>query len=323
MKIKNKDIENIKLTEEEKNDIVESTLEEKIIHKENIKFWLSLGIAATIILIIFVISAVLNIYKTLNNINHYLGLGVTILIIILLLIFIVIPFIKMLNAPTFTIDATKDIKHISNYNYHNLKQVAKNLVEAKNSIPDAFKEKLSKERDRYALRDLLNEAYTKYIKKDIDKVILAMSWKVGATTAVSQNSSFDAFTTIVLNIRMIMQITVKCGYRPSYIKLSKLIIKVFKNAVIAYSLQSLNVGKTLVSMMVKQLEAFSGIIGASTEGAMNALLTVRIGTITRKYLFNEFKNLSKIMNQEEARNKIAEEAMEEALNLLKEEEAYA
>lgn len=296
--------------------------ESRIIKKENKKLWVSLGLASVTIISIFIIGVLVSIYKNLSSINLYLGISVTSLLVLLLLIFIIIPIVKTLTTPSFVLDATNLEEKITSKNYRTMKGVAKNLIKAENAIPFEEKDKLKDSMsNRYKLRDQLNVCYDKYIKKDIKKVIFSSSIKVACSTGLSQNNVFDALATIICNIRMIMQIVVKCGYRPSYIKLSKLIFKVFRNALIAYGIQSLNLGETVVSLFEKifsTIPALGKPIASILEGATNGFFTARIGTITKKYLYAEFKAQSKLLTEEEAEAKILDEATEEAANLLKE-----
>ena len=112
-----------------------------------------------------------------------------------------------------------------------------------------------------------------------------------------------------------MQIVIKCGYRPTYTKLGKLMFKVFRNALIAYSIESSNVAEWLVnacSKFFKDLPAIGKPIAAIMEGAANGFLTARIGVITRKYLYSEFKINNSGKNIEEIETEIYRESIKEA-----------
>ena len=118
-----------------------------------------------------------------------------------------------------------------------------------------------------------------------------------------------------------MQICVKCGYHPTYARLSKLIVKVFRNALIAYAVQSLNLEDIIINGIDKLAKgALSAIPGVSeiskslTQGASNALLTLRVGIITRKYLYEEYNIQAMIENPEDIEAEIVEEAVLEANN---------
>ena len=290
--------------------------ESRLIKKENKRIWITIGIASFTILVIIVTSCIIDIYEKAYNINEYFGYGVLAVLLLLILLFIIIPLIKVLCAPTFTLDASKNDEHLSRKRFRTLKSVAKNIVKGKNSVPDNVKQCLMDSlNDRYQLRDELNIVYDKYIKKDINKIIWATSVKVACSTGVSKNNTFDAATTIISNVRMIMQIVIKCGYRPTYTKLGKLMFKVFRNALIAYSIESSNVAEWLVnacSKFFKDLPAIGKPIAAIMEGAANGFLTARIGVITRKYLYSEFKINNSGKNIEEIETEIYRESIKEA-----------
>ena len=290
--------------------------ESRLIKKENKRIWITIGIASFTILVIIVTSCIIDIYEKAYNINEYFGYGALAVLLLLILFFIIIPIIKVLCAPTFTLDASKNDEHLSRKRFRTLKSVAKNIVKGKNSVPDNVKQCLMDSlNDRYQLRDELNIVYDKYIKKDINKIIWATSAKVACSTGVSKNNTFDAATTIISNVRMIMQIVIKCGYRPTYTKLGKLMFKVFRNALIAYSIESSNVAEWLVnacSKFFKDLPAIGKPIAAIMEGAANGFLTARIGVITRKYLYSEFKINNSGKNIEEIETEIYQESIKEA-----------
>ena len=118
---------------------------------------------------------------------------------------------------------------------------------------------------------------------------------------------------------MSMQIVVKCGYHRSYAQLSKLIVKVFRNALIAYSLQSLNLEDVVVNGINKLVKgAITAIPGLNevakslTQGAANALLSLRIGIITRKYLYKEYELQAQIDAQYSIDEIIVNDAIKEA-----------
>ena len=112
-----------------------------------------------------------------------------------------------------------------------------------------------------------------------------------------------------------MQIVIKCGYRPTYTKLAKLMFKVFRNALIAYSIESSNIGEWLVnscSKFFKDIPAIGKPVAAIMEGAANGFLTARIGVISRKYLYSEFKIHNNGNDIEDIEAQIYKESIKEA-----------
>ena len=310
------------LTQQDIKEIGNGELESNLIKKENKRIWITLGIAALVIMSIIVASCIIDIYEKAYKINQYFGYGVLACLLLLILLFIIIPIIKVLCAPTFTLDATKDNKTINGRYYRTLRSVAKNIIKGANSVPQEEKEDLKNSlNNKYELRDKLNNIYDKYIKKDINKIILATSLKVACSTGLSKNNTFDAGTIIISNIRMIMQIVIKCGYRPTYTKLAKLMFKVFRNALIAYSIESSNVAEWLVnscSKFFKDIPAIGKPVAAIMEGAANGFLTARIGVISRKYLYSEFKIHNNGKDIEEIEAEIYKESIKEAKTIIDE-----
>ncbi len=305
-----------RLTHDEIKQIGNGDVESQIIKKENKRIWYTIGAASCIIMAIIVTNCIVDIYEKAYNINQYFGYTVLGLILLLILVFIIIPLIKVFTSPTFTLDASACNKTIKGRNYRTLKSVARNIIKGNNSVPENVKEELRNSlNDKYLLRDNLNSIYDKYIKKDINKIVLASSIKVACSTGLSKNNTFDAFTIIITNIRMIMQIVIKCGYRPTYAKLAKLMFKVFRNALIAYSIETSNAAEWLVnscSKFFKDIPAIGKPVASIMEGAANGFLTARMGVITRKYLYSEFKIHNNGKNNEEIEAEIYKESIKEA-----------
>ena len=311
-----------KTKQHELKQIGNGEVESRLIKRENKRIWITIGTASFVLMVIIVTSCIIDIYDKAYKINEYFGYGVLALLLLLILFFIIVPLCKLFLTPSFTLDASKNKEYLNRKNYRTLKSVAKNIIKGNNSVPEIEKENLlTAMKNRYELRDKLNFIYDKYIKKDINKIIWATSVKVACSTGISKNNAFDAATTIISNIRMIMQIVVKCGYRPSYTKLGKLMFKVFRNALIAYSIESANIAEWLVnacSKFFKDIPAIGKPIAAIMEGAANGFLTARIGVVTRKYLYNEFKVNNTGKNIEEIENEIYQESIKEAKQIIDE-----
>ncbi len=304
-----------------------TTKEEKIIKKSSHKFVKALGIACATIIAILVISGLINIFTFVKGFfddamfGNIIAGSVTGVLVGLLFIFVIRPIIIAMATPTFSLDVVneEDAKSISKKNFKKLQKVAKNILENDNVSEDNKNLIRTFYSNKKELNNTLKNIYDTDIKNDIMKIINLTSTKVLITTALSQNSKFDAISVALLNIRMIMQICVKCGYHPTYFRLSKLIIKVFRNAMFAYAVQSFNLQDILVDSVDKLVKgALSAIPGLSTltksltQGASNALLTLRIGIITRKYLYEEFNIQRMIKNPDEVEVELVTSALKEA-----------
>ena len=301
----------------ENNRNIDDFSEEKIIKKSNKKFFKYLFIASSVIIIIFLIASIISIYQFFYSFHPHAGYLSLAIIIILLIIFIIKPVMQALLTPCFSLDISKSSKSkLNKINYRKLKKVAKNIISVNKNVSEESKNKLREalKKEQKTLSDTLKSIYDNEIKKDITKLTIQRASETLLATAISQNNNFDALTTIIINIRLIMQIVVRCGYHPTYPQLAKLIIKVMRNALIAYTLQSLHIEDIIVGGINKLVKGALTIIPgvneiakSLTQGAANALLTLRIGILTRKYLYQEYSL------QEEINNSLDEELLKSSI----------
>ena len=304
-----------------RRDELLSNKETSIIKKANrrfIKLFLLVGI---VLLSIIVISCIIDIFSFFYKLHPYAGYTSLILLTCLILLLVIRPVIIALSTPCFTLDIidSSNKKAINQKNYRKLKKVACNLIDgdiiSEESKKEIEKAMLSREELNLVLRDVYNDEIT----KKINKIVNESATKVLIGTAISQNNRFDSATVLLVNIRMIMRIVIACGYHPSYPQLFKLIVKVFRNALFAYTIQSINIDEMIVNGIDKLVKGalssipfLSEITKSLTQGAANSLLTLRIGIITRKYLYEEFDIQAMLTDPDEINNQILQEAVEEA-----------
>ncbi len=325
-----------KKKKDEKNQMVvkkENGDEEvKQINKASHRLWKLIGIIASIILIILVVGAVIDIFdffyskydpEVPSSIYwYYIAFGVLALVIVLILLLVIRPIFVALATPCFTLDVNSEkSKHrVSRTNYRKLKRVALNIIKTNKNVSEESKEAIRKAMHSHKeLNEALKKVYDTEILKDINRLISIKSTEVLLATAISQNSKFDSLTVILVNIRMIMQIVVRCGYHPSYAQLGKLMWKVLRNALIAYTIQSLHLEDIVVGGINKltkgllsSIPALGEITAGIAQGSANALLTLRIGILTRKYLYEEYNIQQYLTNPEEANKEILESALRES-----------
>lgn len=300
---------------------IENNNELKIVKKANKKAMKIFMVIMIVIMSIIVFGAIIDIFDFFYKLHPHVGYLSLAIIILLLAILVIRPILIALATPCFTLDVidNENKKNINRKNYRKLKKVASNLLK-QNDISDESKKVIVNNIDnRDNLNQVLREVYDKEISKKINKIINESATKVLVATAVSQNNKIDSATVILVNIKMIMRIVVVCGYHPTYPQLYKLIAKVFRNAIIAYTLQTTNVDEMIfegVNKLVKgalsSIPFVSEVTKSITQGAANSLLTLRIGIITRKYLYEEFDIQAMLEDEEKENELILEEAVEEA-----------
>lgn len=302
--------------------------EEKIIKKQSEKFFKVLFVGLMVLLTFFTVVCLIDVFtfvkdffkdELYGNIAAGTAVGIISLIII---IFVVKPIIDAVSSPVFSLDIINVTPNaeISRQNFKKMQKVAQNIIDTNDNVSRDSKNLLrSFMHNRVELNATLKKLYKTEINKDINKLITETASKVLLTTAISQSGKFDALSVALSNIRMIMRICVKCGYHPTYAKLTKLIIKVFRNSIVAYSIESLNAGEAVANGINKLTENFLGsipVVGTLTksiiEGSTNALLTLRIGILTRKYLYEEYAKQEEIKDPNDIQAEIVNSAVKEA-----------
>lgn len=137
--------------------------------------------------------------------------------------------------------------------------------------------------------ELLNQESIKMIKKESSAVFI--------TTAVSQNGSLDSIFVFVSATRLVWQIAMLYNQRPAISDLTKLYSNVFGTVLLSRQIDDLDLLSEQLEPVISSL--FGGSVGsivpgvsfAATfivdslmEGSINALLMLRVGLITQRYL---------------------------------------
>lgn len=277
--------------------------------KKKKSFWIILGIGAFVIFLLILTSTVLNVGANLARINKYVEYGFYALVLVLVYIFILNPLRVILFAPTISVETVLDEK--TRKTRKNYRKVAKNIIE-QDMIDQIDKEAIKNSLNQHdKLLEELNRVFDKSIKKELNKIIIKNAKTVLVSTAVSQNGRLDMLMVMSVNLKMIKELVLKCGFRPSYANLGKLSVNVFGTALIAEGLENLDISDILpqsATSMLAEVPLIKPIMSSIVQGISNALLTIRIGIVARKYLFADTKIVSK--------NQIRIEAFKESVKML-------
>ena len=281
----------------------------KSMEKKKKSFWIILGIGAFVIFLLILTSTVLNVGANLARINKYVEYGFYALVLVLVYIFILNPLRVILFAPTISVETVLDEK--TRKTRKNYRKVAKNIIE-QDMIDQIDKEAIKNSLNQHdKLLEELNRVFDKSIKKELNKIIIKNAKTVLVSTAVSQNGRLDMLMVMSVNLKMIKELVLKCGFRPSYANLGKLSVNVFGTALIAEGLENLDISDILpqsATSMLAEVPLIKPIMSSIVQGISNALLTIRIGIVARKYLFADTKIVSK--------NQIRIEAFKESVKML-------
>ncbi|MFA7417856.1 MAG: DUF697 domain-containing protein [Acholeplasma sp.] len=263
-------------------------------NNSNKRFWYFVGIGSLLLVLMMIIASIMQIGEQLKSVHEYAPYVFYALAFLLVYILIIRPVMIILFSPSFSIDTTLDKNPKREYRIY--KRVAKRILEQED-LPDGMRDNLKDSmHDPFLLRDALNNVYNKHMKKKLNKVIRQHAKTVMVSTAISQNGRLDFITVIVVNIKMIKEIVVLCGFRPSYRNLAKLVVNVFVTALIAEGLENINLNDVIPTSTMKMLgdiPLIRPVMSSVIEGVSNALLTLRIGIVARKYLFDDAPDLTK------------------------------
>lgn len=259
------------------------------------KLWILVGVSVVILIALIVLSTVLNIGERLSGIGVVNGIPLLeyafyLFSFILFFLLILNPLRIILFSKNYSIDTMLD-------NPNKYKRVRRTL--AKNTIKNKLlkdhpeqieKLKLALEtKDDNVLRDALNDVYNTVIKKEMNKIIVKNAKTMMVSTAICQNGKLDMISVFVVNLKMIKELVIAAGFRPSYIKLGKISARILITALIAEGIEDkVNLMEVLPDSFAKNIEKVPllGTVAESVlQGTVNALLCLRVGIITRKYLF--------------------------------------
>ncbi|NLD25920.1 MAG: DUF697 domain-containing protein [Acholeplasmataceae bacterium] len=285
--------------------------------KNKNKFWILIGIGIAVIALLMLLSSVLEVGERLRKINQYLEYGFYVLAFLILYFLILNPIRIILKAPSFSIEAV--LQADSKKKQRIASRVTKNLL--KQELPDQEKEKL-----RLALQSpetmptALSEYFQKTLRPEIHQIILRNAKSVLLSTAISQNGRLDMLAVISVNLKMIKEVVLKCGFRPSYTRLGKLSVNVFSTAMIADGLEGLDyydLFPTSTANFLSEIPLLKPFTASIIQGIANALLTIRIGIITYNYLVSETRDKTKLrMNAIKESIKILPVVLKETLSFL-------
>ncbi len=269
------------------------------------------------------------------------------LILILAVIFIISPIIRVNNAPEFPVLAVDDEAETGE-----LMKFGKRLASNCGYIRNAEKRKehqisLKKELQLYSadheqLKAVLSKELALRFEGDkgldvlgIDARIREWGKTVFMVTAISQNGVFDSAAVLVMNYKLIEDLVLASGFRPTRPQMFRLYVRILTTSLISYCTSQVftdmdgvapfDIGPDAVSVddadvtdvnpediagtspeldgedsLTGLLSRFKipGVVAESAlQGAVNALLTLRIGYVTKTFLKEGPEALSGVKNK--------------------------
>ena len=273
-----------------------------------------LFISLIILLAMSLISNAIELGERLGRAHIILEILFYVLIAIVVIGGIIYPIIGIFFAPIFSLEKLHDADGKARKKW--CKRLINNLL--KNiELTDEEREtvkgfsKLEDETD-----DKLIEFFDRKVSPELNKVIYDTAKKIFIITAVSQNAIYDMIGMASANFTLIKRITEICGFRPSNAQVFRLYIRVFTMTLLAGNLEEINLEELIPLATEGGLGKAIGIVASSaTQGAFNALTTLRMGSIAKNYLLNADVS----QTRKELRKKSYAEAFEILKNILKQD----
>lgn len=268
-------------------------------------FFYIIAIGCLIIFLLMLLSSILDIGDRLYKISIYLEIGFYVLVFLIFMLLIVWPIVTIVSSPSLSIATS--LEQNDHRNYVIYKKVAKNIVK-NNDLTEENKLLLTQYKNKEELLVNLQYVFDKEVKKQLNRIIINDAKTVMISTAICQSARYDMITVFAVNLKMIKELVTQCGYRPSMKNLSKLTVNVFGTALIAEGLENLNLEDILPKNAMDSLSSvplLGTMIESITQGAANALMTIRIGCVCRRYLFSD----GAVVTKEEIRRQAYKETL--------------
>lgn len=256
-------------------------------------FWISIAIGCLIVFTLMLLSSVINIGERLRKIHVSVEIAFYVLVFLIVFLVIINPIRIILTSPSFEICTTLDPDSHKVRSVYRV--VARNMAKNQN-VDEEHRLLLTKYKNYDELQMNMTVVFHDCIKKNLNNIIIKKAKTVLISTAICQNARMDMITVFSVNLNMIKDLVTECGFRPNMTNLSKLTVNVFSTALIAEGLESISIDDILpnsVNNALGQIPFIKPVMASVTQGIANALLTIRIGCVTRKYLFRDGNIITK------------------------------
>ena len=270
----------------------------------NIILFVSLIIVAAM----SIVSNAIEIGEKLGSVHIAVEIAFYVLIAIVVLGGIVYPLVGVFFAPIFSLEKLHEADGKARQKW--CRRLANNLLENVQLTEEEQEQVKGFLRLEDETDDKLIEFFDRKITPELNCEMYDTAKKIFIITAISQNSVYDMLGMASANFNLIKRITEICGFRPNNAQVFRLYIRVLSITLIAGNLEEMNIEELIPMATEGALGKALGIVAASaTQGAVNALTTLRMATIAKNYLLNADVSLT--------RRELRRKSYAEALSILK------
>lgn len=261
-------------------------------NKKAKKLWILVSICVLVLFALILVACVLDLGEKIRRINVYLEYAFYVLVVLLVFFGIINPIRIIVSSPSFDSEICDNKSRKQRKTY---RLVARNIAKS-NNLSEENQTLLLKYNSYDELQLNLQMVFEKEVRPELNKIMIRHAKTVLISTALCQNARVDMITVFSVDINMVKDLVVKCGFRPNMTNLSKLLVKIFSTALIAEGLQSISMDDILpasVNNTLKEIPLIKPVVSSLTQGLANALLTLRIGCVARRYLFKDGSSITK------------------------------
>ena len=291
---------------------------------------LVLGVSAGVLLLIL-LGSILQIGDKLGEAAPALEYGFYALVAALFIAFVAVPVLKVALAPEMpplSVGEGLDASALS--------KLGTRLTQSCGYIQDSEEMRLHSEAlseslaaagtDVGMLSDVLNTEIDFRLSGDsdggvkgIDRKIREWAGNVFLVTALSRNGKLDSLAMMVLNYKMIEDVVLSSGFRPTRPQMLKLYARVVITSAFSYlaseAIGDLSENINMAALEMEGAEETGGkflsglrksriggvVLGSALDGALNALMTLRTGYVTRSYILQGAQALRDDSSRREVR----------------------
>jgi len=244
-----------------------------------------ISVSFSLLLLLSLLGSLLELGEHLSNFNQILGYIYFLLIALCLCAGILYPVLYIWRQPIFSMYMLRDKEGRARRRW--CRKLTNNLIrytaltdEEKAILPSLLNN--GNETDDLLI-DFFQEKFTPVVETEIKKSAKAAF----LATAISQTSFYDMLSMLSINLQQIKNIVESCGYRPSTPVLLGLYVRVLKAVFLAGGMEEMDLEELLPMLSGNAALKLPGLVLASAaQGTVNAFTTIRVGIITRDYLFS-------------------------------------
>lgn len=237
------------------------------------------------LLFLFLLSGLVSLGQQMSSVHPILGSFYWLIVLACFGAGIVWPIVSVWRRPIFSMYMLRDREGRARFYW--CRKLADNLKKNTELTADEAAQLEDFLKQGNQADDLLITFFTEKFSPVIDSEIKSAAKTAFVTTAISQTAFYDMFSMLSVNLHLIRTIVEACGYRPSGAALLGLYVRILKATFLAGGLEEMDLEELLPLVTGNAAMKLPGLVFASAaQGTVNAFMTIRVGILTKKYLFS-------------------------------------